>query len=122
MNDALAAEATALSFRAETARERVKRHVRRIAIRLGMQDHYRRVFCDQATGQLTDSAVAVLRDLAKQANFGRDDRAASDAALRENHGARRLLLHLHARLDLGSDELLDLAKRMRETTNDRSEP
>lgn len=122
MTDPLAAEATALSFRAERAGERMKRALRRLSYRLGMQDHYRRCFTDPASGELTDSAVYVLRDLAREANLGRFDPRASDAALRENEGTRRLLLHLFGRLDLNGNELLNLTKRMRETTNDRSDP
>lgn len=111
-------EVGALAARAQTASERVRQGVRRIMARLGFQTHYRRVFCDPQTGELTHSAVAVLRDLAKVANFGRFDPRASDADLRTNEGARRVILHLFARLDLGSDELLNLSKRMRENRDE----
>lgn len=112
-DDPLASEIGALAVRAQRTGERTRAAIRRLAARLGLQDDYRRTFCDQ-DGRLTDSAVAVLRDLARQANFGRIDPRASDADLRTNEGARRMVLHLFARLDLGSDALLNLSERMRE--------
>lgn len=119
MTDPLANEIGALAHRVETSGEKLRRALRRLSFRLGMQDHYRRVFCDQ-TGRMTESGVAVLRDLAVQADFGRFDARASEADLRTRDGARKMLLHIIGRIDLGNTELAELAARMRENTNARS--
>lgn len=106
-------EIDALATRAENERQKLVNQVRRVARRLGWQDSYRRVFCDQS-GALLPEAQRVLADLAKQANFGVIDVRASDADLRANEGARRMILHIFGRLDLGSDRLRKLSTTTRE--------
>ena len=114
VHDPLSIEVGALAHRAETIREQGARVARRAARALGWQDDYRRVFCDPATGEPTAAALHILRDLAREANFGRFDPRASDADLRMNEGSRRMLLHILTRLDLGGDGLLRLSRRMNE--------
>ena len=112
--DALANEIAALAARSEgLAHRRVQRWAR-IKHLLGWQDDYRRVFCDPASGELTPAGKRVLADLASEANFGRFDARASDADLRMNEGSRRVVLHIFARLGLGSDRLVRLASDLRE--------
>lgn len=113
MSEAAANETLALAYRAQSLRERAAQDIRRAVRALGRQDQYRRLFCEP-DGSLKADAVAVLTDLARQANFGAIDPRASDADLRANEGARRMLLHIYGRLDLGSTRLVDLARRMKE--------
>lgn len=120
MSDArrgLETEIQALAVRAERAREKLARNSRNIARRLGWQDSYRRLFCDDA-GNLKADAVNVLRDLAREANFGVFDPRASEADLRMNEGSRRIMLHIFTRLDLGEQGLIHLAERMKEERNE----
>lgn len=120
MSEPLVNEVAGLAYRAQTRTDSLKDVMRRLGFRAQMQSAYRRALCDPATGELSDDGVAILRDLARQANFGRDDPGAPEAMLRENAGTRRLYLHVIGRLDLGSDRLQRLSERMRENTNGRS--
>lgn len=119
MSEPLVNEVAGLAYRAQERKDSLDKILRRLGFRVEMQKAYRRAFCDPATGELTDDGVAILRDLARQANFGRDDPGAPEAMLRENAGTRRLFLHVIGRIDLGSDRLQRLSERMRETTNAR---
>lgn len=89
----------------------------RLARLLGRQDHYRRIFCNDK-GELSESALAVLADLAREANFGVSHVNATDAELRSNNAMRHMVLHIFARIGLGSDELLSAQRRMMENTHD----
>lgn len=112
MNDPIGMEIGALAARANNAAAKRQRAFERVARALGFQDHYRRCFCDE-DGNLSESGMAVLRDIAKQANFGASHVGASDAELRSNNAMRHIVLHIFARLALGSEDLLLMQQRMR---------
>lgn len=116
--EATAMEIGSLAVRADRVTAKMKRDAERLARALGWQDHYRRVFCDPETGELTNSAIKVLADVSREANFGVFDPTASNDDLRMNEGSRRVILHMFARLNLGSDELLNLSRKMREQNHD----
>jgi hypothetical protein len=110
-------EIGALAAHVEQEKEKRRAALRRATRALGREDHYRRVFCDDK-GQLSESGLAVLVDLAREANFGASDLRASDADLRTNNAMRHMVLHIFSRLALGSQDLLNTQRRMKDMSND----
>lgn len=77
---------------------------------------YRRLFLIDQGGALKPDALVVLGDLAELAELGRASpfAAASDAALREREGARRVVLTLISNLDLSGERLAKLNRKIEE--------
>lgn len=110
-------EIGALAAQAERASRTRRASMQRIARLLGRQDHYRRVFCNDK-GELSESGLAVLVDLAGEANFGASDLTATDADLRTNNAMRHMVLHIFARLALGAKDLLNTQRKIKDMSND----
>lgn len=104
-----------LAQRAETAASRLRQQIVRWAGRQAVILAYRQLFLTPDRNAVSDAGRAVIADVVALTRLGTAAPAgASEAELRERAAMQAVALHIIARIDLGGNELRQLAAKMRE--------